>query len=386
MKHPSRSLLLTPAIAILLACSSAGGGRAAPPRWHPVVLWQGADAFERVRTGRPDAADPRLQIVGVDQGGNVVLIHWSGGDARAEVIHRHPGELTGLLLADLDPSIPGEEIYVGGSEQGEEGGAVVQLAVTPDGTRVRRLWSGDAYVHSLEAIDAQHGRPRGLLVSTYAGQVLRLEPAAGDGSWSGGTLFADAPSDDRERPKIKDAAFLATSDGSPRHEALLAFKTGRLLHLDLDAPASARFLHDEAGGLSRVTADPDGGAWITGYAGRVLHFRRADGGGGGGFACDVLACEGADSGLRGLVAGRFPLPDGRVAPLALFGFHALCRALVPSEGAHDVVTLFHDIDRGHCIEAADLVPGNDADELLLAGYSRRIVALVAERGAPRDGR
>lgn len=122
------------------------------------------------------------------------------------------------------------------------------------------------------------------------------------------------------------------------------------------------------------------GAYACGYWGRVQHFVR-DAASPAGWHFDVIAQEGKDSGLRGIVVGRFPLPGtrGGDAPLALFGFHALCRLLVPSEGVHDPVTVFRDIGRGHTQVAADLVPGNEAEELVVAGYSKRITVLVPRR-------
>jgi len=151
------------------------------------------------------------------------------------------------------------------------------------------------------------------------------------------------------------------------------WKTGRALLVDVDRPDAARFVHDEDGGLSRVSPDPDGGAYVTGYKGRVLHFVLD----GATLRVECIDQEFTDSGLRGIVQGRFPLPQGGVAPLAIFGFHRLCRALSPRLSAWDATTLFRDVERGHAIEPCDLVPGNDADELVLAGYSNRIVVLVA---------
>lgn len=362
---------------LLLACAALLASRAplhAGATWDAVEVWKGKDAFERIRVGRPDAQDPKLQIVAVDQGGNVVLVHYDGGEARAAVVYQHPSELTGLVVADVDPSVPGEEIYVGGAVRGEDGGTVTQIVITPQGTSARRLWIGSAYVHSIERIDpGAHGEPPRLLVSTYAGEIHVLTPAPGEQPWPDRLLHREAPGPDVETPKIKDAAFLRDAAGGPRHEALVAFKTGRALLIDIDRPEQARFVHDEPGGLSRVTADQDGGAYVTGYHGRVLHFLRTL----DGFRIEAMAHEGSDSGLRGLVLGRFPLPQGGVAPMAIFGFHGLCRALTPRLGAWDTTTLFRDLDRGHTIEAADLVAGNDADELIVSGYSKRIAVLVA---------
>jgi hypothetical protein len=247
---------------------------------------------------------------------------------------------------------------------------VTQIAITPSGPRTRRVWTGTGYVHSITRVPGDAPR---LLVTTYKGEVHVLSPAAADGPWDDRVLFRDEPSKDPERPKIKDAGFLADPAGGRAHEVLVVFKTGRALLLDVDRPDAARFVHDEDGGLSRVSPDADGGAYVTGYKGRVLHFVRDA----GGLRVECIDQETADSGLRGIAQGRFPLPQGGVAPLAIFGFHRLCRALSQREGAWDTTTLFRDVERGHVLEPFDLVPGNDADELVLAGYSNRIVVLVA---------
>jgi hypothetical protein len=294
-----RVLLLSFALA---ACATTPRGDVV--RWQPIEVWKGDAAFERARIGRPDASDPNPQIVGVDQGGRVVLVHWTDGAApRGEVLFTNPSEMTGLYVGDADPSVPGE------------------------------------------------------------------------GPWNDRLIFTDpdAASPDVERPKMKDAGFLVDPSGRAPHEALVVFKTGRTLYVDVDRPETARFVHDEPGGLSRVCPDADGGAYVAGYAGRVLHFVRD----GNGFKVEAIDHEGPDSGLRGVALGRFPLPQGGVAPLAVFGFHRLCRALSQREGAWDTTTLFRDVERGHVLEACELVAGNDADELVLAGYSNRIVVLVA---------
>jgi len=360
------------AVALLLAaCASAPKGDVV--RWEPIEVWKGDAAFERVKVGRPDAADPNPQIVGVDQGGRVVLVHWKdGATPRGEVVFTNPSEMTGLYVGDVDPSVPGEEIYAGGAVKGDDGGTVTQIAITPQGPRVRRVWTGTGYVHSITRIPGDAPR---LLVTTYKGELHVISPAAGDGAWYDRLLWTDpdTASKDVERPKIKDAGFLVDPTGATPHEALVVWKTGRALLVDVDRPDAARFVHDEDGGLSRVSPDPDGGAYVTGYKGRVLHFVRD----GATLRVECIDQEFTDSGLRGIVQGRFPLPQGGVAPLAIFGFHRLCRALSPRLSAWDATTLFRDVERGHAIEPCDLVPGNDADELVLAGYSNRIVVLVA---------
>jgi hypothetical protein len=366
--HP---LVLVVAALLPAACASARTGDVV--RWEATEIWKGDSAFERVKVGRPDASDPAPQIVGVDQGGHCVLVHWTdGAPPRGEVVFSNPSELTGLYVGDADPSVPGEEIYAGGAVKGDEGGTVTQIAITPDGPRTRRVWTGTGYVHSITRVPGDAIR---LLVTTYKGELHLLSPAPGEGPWDDRLLFTDpdTASPDVERPKMKDAGFLVDPSGRTPHEALVVWKTGRTLLIDVDRPETARFVHDEDGGLSRVCPDDAGGAFITGYKGRVLHFVRD----GAGFRVDCIDQEFTDSGLRGVVRGRFPLPQGGDAPLAIFGFHRLCRALSPRLGAWDTTTLFRDVERGHAIEPAELVPDNDADELVLAGYSQRIVVLVA---------
>ena len=384
---PPTSLALALTLPVVLAACVANGPLEVS--WQPVVCYQARAAVERIRCGRPDASDPALQAVSVDQIGDVALMRFAAGVPRADLIYQHGCELTGLALGDIDPAVPGEEIYVGGFASGTgregQGGAVVQLVVSAGphgGTAVRRIYEGAAYVHSIERVEPQApGAGRQLLVSTYDGEIHLLTPVAGNGPWQDRLIHREPPSDDPEALKVKDAAFLRDPGGRPPHEVLVAFKTSRLLHLDLDRPQEARSIHEEPGGLSRVTPDPDGGAYVTGYFGRVLHFVRSP----EGLKLEVVEQEGTDSGLRGLVLGTFPVTGGE-AQMVVFGFHKLARALVQRLGVLDPVTLYVDLDRGHTIEAADLVPGNAADELLLGGYSQRVTMLVSTALKDRSAR
>lgn len=360
----------------LVGCASVRGSEV---RWDATVAWEGDAAVERIRAGRPDPSDPKLQLVGVDQAGNVVRVRFEGDAPRSEVIHRHGAELTGVAIADVDPSVPGEEIYVGGYAGGTgregTGGAVLQIVLGPEGPRTRRVWTGDAYVHAIDRLlPAAPGGPVRLIVTNYAGEVRLLTPAPGDAPWQDALVWRDAPSADPEVPKIKDLTLLADAAGRTPHEAMVVMKTGRVVVLDLERPETARLVHTEEGGLSRVNADAEGGAFLSGYFGRVLHLVRE----GDGFRVEAIHHEAKDSGLRGASLGRFPVAGG-TATLGTFGFFKRCRVLTPRLGAWDATTIFEDTDRGHAMEVADLVPGNDADEIALGGYSKRITILVARR-------
>lgn len=391
--NPMTCAILSLALTALAGCASeraASGPAPAETRWEPVVVWEGAAAFERVRVGRPDARDPALQIVGVDQAGQMVLVHWNGGDRpSAEVVYDNRSEMTGLVIGDVDPTVPGEEIYVGAYEPGQPdvGGCILQCVIAPGSTHVRRIATPGTYVHSIESVPpSAAGQPTRLVASTYGGEIHLLTPTSGDGPWDDRVVYASPPIADPQpkdpRPRIKDMTLLRDTAGRPAHEVFAVFAGGRAVYVDLDhpnaGPNSGRVVAEEEGGWGRTCADAGTGAFACGYKGRVVHFVRDSS---GGFTARVIDEEGAESGLRGVVTGRFPLPGarGEIAPLAIFGYHALCRALVERNGAWEPVTLHTDLGRGHTLVAADLVAGNDADELVLAGYSKRIVVLVARR-------
>ena len=378
--NPLRSGALA-AVVLIASGASLGACASAPAadvHWEAIVAYEGETGFERIRAGRPDASDPNLQLVGVDQAGDTILVHMDGSTPRSSVIYRHGIELTGLVMADLDPAIPGDEIYVGGYAEGSgregTGGTVVQLVVTPEGVRSRRVFTTGTYVHAMEALEpSAPGGVRRLLVTDYAGQLHVLTPGAGDAQWTGPVVYRDPASSDPESTKIKDIVLLRDPSGRTPHEAFMVLKTGRVIVVDLDRPGSGRVVHEEEGGLSRALPDETGGAYFTGYFGRVLHLVRE----GDAFRLEVMDNEGKDSGLRGIVQGRFPTPGGGVAPFAIYGFHTLVRTLTPRLGAWDTTTIFRDLDRGHAFEVADLIPGNDADELIAGGYSKRITILIA---------
>ena len=359
---------------MLAGCASTASSSI---RWEPILAWQGESPIERLKAGRPDASDPAMQVVSVDQGGTVALVHFEGEKPRAEILLKNDGGLTGLCIADIDPSIPGEEIYAGGGHEMAawppkpgDGGVVLQIVPGPGGPRVRRIFEGEAYVHAMDRYGAGQ-----LLVTDYVGRVFLLTPAPGDGPWPSKLLYSDPPSKDPEVPKIKDIAVLRDPSGAAAHEALVVMKTGRAVYIDIDRPEGARLVHEEPGGLSRAEANADGGAFVTGYTGRVLRFVRD----GLGFRVDPIHLEGPDSGLRGVVQGRFPVAAGD-APLAIFGYMQVCRVLTPTFGAWDAVSIFRDDGKGHALLAADLFPGNDADELVLAGFGNRITVLTVRRG------
>jgi hypothetical protein len=81
MNRPlAASPFLAAASLALVGCASMSRGEV---RWEPTVAWEGDAAIERIRAGRPDPSDPRLELVGVDQAGTVIRVRFDGDVPRS---------------------------------------------------------------------------------------------------------------------------------------------------------------------------------------------------------------------------------------------------------------------------------------------------------------
>lgn len=378
----SRARSLRASFVVLLACAVPVAARAEPPAadagWGAITAWQGDKPVLRVETGRPDAATPGRQVVGVDDAGRVILVRFDGAKATATELFKHGVRLIGLAIADVDPAVPGEEIYAGGfltpgtGEEKGKGGVVFQVVVGADGAKVREVWRGGAtqFVHAIGVAPAgPRGRPAGLVIADYAGIVSFLAPAAAPAPWTATTLHEEPADVGVEDRKAKEVQVLATTKaGAVR--ALVLMKGGRAVLVDVDAPRTGRVVLEEAGGLSRACDDGAGGAYVCGYEGRVVRLV-ADG---DALKPEVVYTDPA-KGLRGVARGTFPCPSGAQGTLAVYGYAQVCRVLVPGTEVR-AIDVFRDTANGHGLVAAELVAGNGGDELVVASYSNRIVVLT----------
>lgn len=363
-----RSLLLL----ALAGCAASGGGDR-DAAWRAHVLWKGETKIESVTVGDADPAHPGLEGVACGEDGSAFLVAWP----EARVIYRHGARLTGAHVADVDPAVPGAEIYVGGSRPGGEGGAVVQLCVRPDGVGARTVLETDGFVHAMRRLPPGNGRPASLIVITYSGKVLEALPRPAGAPWTSRLLHQEPAEVGEEGLKLKDVAVGPLGGGSPR-QILVAAKSGRCLRIDPDGAGPAELCHCEPEGVARLSRIREGKICMACNDGRVLELSRE----GGAWGVRTLYRE-VDE-LRGAVLGKFPF-GGEEASLAIYGYSGFCRLLVARGAAWDSRTLFQDSGRGHWLAAGDLVPGNGADELLLASYSGRIILLSRET-TDRTGR
>lgn len=368
-------------LAALLALGCTGCGTPAgkaSAAWTAITAWQGDAPVLRVKTGRPDASTGGLQVVGVDDRGRVIHVRFDGETPTATVLHTHGVRFIGLAVADVDPRQPGEEIYAGGwletADGKPRGGVVLQVRMTAQGPSVVEIGRGAGFVHAIEAVAAAGpDRPARLVVADYAGSVRTLTPTGTAGPWTDTRLHDEPASVGEEDRKAKEVAVLAPTPRGERR-AVVLFKGGRAVQVDVDVPGSGRTVHEEPGGLSRACDDGAGGCYVCGYAGRVVRLR-ADG---PTLRADVVWTDPAKE-LRGVARGRFPLAGAEAGSLAVYGYSQVCRVLTTTGAAVVATDVFRDTANGHGLVSGDLLPTRDGDELVLASYSNRIVVLAAPR-------
>jgi hypothetical protein len=343
--------------AILFLSIAAG---AADSGWSATVAYEGKSGFSGVAIGDADADSPGLEVAGASESGEIVLVRFPKGKPEATVLLRHGHEMTGLLVADIDPALPGAELYAGGSARGgDDNGVVFQFHFAGGKMGTRRLLETDGYVHAMARLD---GDPPRLVVTTYSGRVLLATPDPD--KWALRAIHEEPRDLGVEGLKIKDVR-TGPFAGRPARTILFAAKSGRIVLLDPDDASKTELCRIEEGGVARLSDVDDGGIWVACNDGRLLRLDR-DG------AREVFRSSEA---LRGAVVGRFAVPGGE-ARLAVYGYDRVCRAIRVEGGDFP---LFTDSERGHWLAAGDLVPGNGSDELALAILSGRILILKGER-------
>jgi len=154
----------------VLVCGSDG---------RVVALWEGqlgwchevvyADPVGQSRV----AAGAAGVLIGGD-GGKVTLARRQDAGWRAECLARQAGKIRGVAVADVDPEVPGAELYACGYSRN-----VVQLVRDAGGFwHSRRIFSGQRPLHHLVAGDFDAAHPGSELVTCgHGGRLILLTPA-----------------------------------------------------------------------------------------------------------------------------------------------------------------------------------------------------------------
>lgn len=312
------------------------------------------------------------EIFGLDDAGRcLILAGYSGKWTPNETVH--DGAWLGALQhADVDPRVPGREIYTGGKK-----GNLYQIVPLLEGgfdTRLIARFPGKE-IHTLIAEDLLPERDGvELLAFTLRGEVFLVAPDSAAGFAS--TQLADLEA------RVRQAVVLPGTGDAPWMVAVC--RTGEVQLLRLTAQGfERRLISREPMGTGRVAVRPgsgrDGSAFVL-YVSRddglLLRFEgRPEGG-----AWTREHIYAGPQGLRGVAAGRFDA-DPEVETVAIFGYsHKLQLVSRRAGQPWTVETLFLDRDKGHWLAAAELDGRNTTDELIASGYGGRIVLLARAPG------
>lgn len=348
----------------------------AAPGWRATLVHQSDAGIWYLAPGKvlPQYGCP--EILGCDDKGRLTLLSCYSGKWTP-----YSGVPDGQWLAlarpaDVDPRLPGQEIYVGG-----KAGNVFQAQVRVRGPgAVDMTWTEIAHfpgeeIHTIVAADL---RPRSagdeLLVFTFSGAVHELVPNA-----SGVPGFTSRKLED-VGGRVRDAVLLpATGDLEPRLATV-----ARSGELALVGFSHEKFEHTtiarEPMGLGRVTrrSDPTGTGevlYVTRDDGVVLRFEERSRG-----AWQREVIYAGPQGPRGIVAGRFHSERGREA-VAVFGYSKQVQLVSRMPGqVWTVETIYTDADQGHWLSSFEVDGRNGTDEILASGFGGRIVLLSREPG------
>lgn len=333
--------------------------------WTSHILWSGPEKIQAVAVGDADPRHPGIEAVAVTNIGTVYVGGLDRGRPWSDSVYRHGGNMTGLIVADVDPTIDGREIYVGGGVVGEKRGEVVQLSLRSGMWRSRSIWRGPGFVHAIGLTTRGPSGALALIIPTYAGTLHTLAPHR-SGEWRDSLVYRFAEAADSSDLMIKD---LIVGPLGP-HARAVAFctKGGSLVLVDLDAPGRPQRLHHENGGIARLSLSSNNAILASCNGGNLLRVHPTE----TGWSVDTLFTE-TDQG-RGVSAGRFR--DGTTTyDVAIFGYPGYCRLLRNNGIGWDVHNVFRDTDKAHWMVSADIVPGNDSEELVMGGYSGRLILL-----------
>lgn len=301
---------------------------------------------------------------------------WSYSGKWTPVTTVHDGKwLGGLAQADVDPRVPGREIYVG-SQNGNVWQITQHLETFLDCRLVAQLPGCE--VHTLVAGDFDPRREGAeLLVFTRPGALHELAPRR-DGL-DGFTSELLQPLEGR----IRDALVLPGTEGPPRVATVGRHGKVETLRIGSAGP-EWHTVHEVAMGAGRLALKPRAaGEALVLYSvtddGRVFRHEEE--------ARDRWRTElvyAGPQGHRGCAAGRFDA-DPAVETVAVFGYSRQVELLTRQNGVWTVETLFVDREPGHWLAAGELDGRNGTDELIASGYSGRVVLLARPPGYGHAG-
>jgi hypothetical protein len=395
--RPSLSIVAACASALAAACTASGGGERAPakaaePAANPAQAevslpaahgWRASLVLDQSEKNGvwtvgvldvfPQFGCPDIAALD-DQGRFHALWSYSGKWTPATAVYDGKW-LGGLVQADLDPRVPGTEIYVG-SQNGNVWQVTAHLETFLDARLVAQLIGRE--VHTLVGGELDAAHPGGELYAfTRPGALFRLS-ARTDGLDG----FEVAQLGDLAG-RVRDALILPPRAGAAP-EIATAGRHGRVEILSFPAGQPEwTTVHEVPMGVGRLASKPGSTAdALVLYSvcddGRVYRHARDT----GRWATELIYA--GPQGMRGCAAGRFDA-DASVETLAVFGYSREVELLSRRDGTWSVETIFVDRDKGHWLCAGELDGRNSTEEIVSSGYSGRVVLLARPPGYGLSG-
>ncbi len=345
--------------------------------WHAsLVLDNGTTGIWTVKQLPVWTAQACPPVVGLDDKGVChVMVPYSGRWTPYRTIADGKW-LGGLDCGDVDPRLPGTEIYAG-SQSGNVYQGVAHRTFFLDNRLIAYLPGRE--VHTIVAGDLDPATAGAeLLVFTRPGGLYRITPDGPNGTFRT-TLVQDIAG------RVRDAVVLPARPGQAA-EIATVMDAGRLdlLRMTADGPRWENVLSLPMG-LGRLAVKPgstEAGTvlYATVDDGRVFRLERSSG---PGWAAEVIYH--GPLGPRGIAAGPFH-ENPALETLAVYGYAGKVEILTRTEAGWTAEVAFQDRDKGHWLCAAEVDGRNGTREILASGYGGRIVLLsrppgYGERGA-----
>lgn len=309
------------------------------------------------------------EIVALDDLGRLHVV-WSYSGKWTPVSTVHDGKwLGGLVQSDLDPRVPGAELYTG-SANGNVYQVTAQHETFLDSRLIAALPGHEIHTLVGGELDAAHEGPE-LIAFTRPGKLVRLTARTDGRDGFDLRVLSELPG------RVRDA--LVLPGGAQPPEIVTAGRHGRveILRLEREGPRWTT-IFETAMGVGRVALAPSraGRATVlysTCDDGCVYRHERA------GEAWRNELVYAGPQGPRGVAAGRFDA-DPDVETIAVFGYSKEVELLSRRGEAWTRETVFVDRDKGHWLCAGELDGRNATDELVASGYSGRVVLLARPPG------
>jgi hypothetical protein len=303
------------------------------------------------------------EVIGLDDKGRCTICAvYSGKWTRYDTIGE--GKWLGALdQQDLDPDLPGPELYTGGTL----GNLYQVYAHAPSvfSTRVLARVPGRELNTSVGADFLPEVPGNEVAYFTWPGGMYLLSRPEGKFRLAHVADFPDL---------VRQAIVLPGKPGDPP-EIATASRIGRVSTMTLkDGKPEWKVVLQRRMGFGRVALMPGSTPERTVFYsvcddGIVSRHERQ-----GGAEWRTETIYAGPQGHRGVAAGRFDADPARET-LATFGYSGKVQLLTRTKEGWKAETMFVDRDKGHWIATAELDGRNSTDEIVCSGYGKRVVLL-----------